>query len=103
MTPGRMCSPRQSTSRAAEARDRSPRAAIRPARTPWFTTTPPLRIRSKVWGMAISSLEAAAERAYVTLLAHRAEKWIRFFGPHDAQGLDRASDGSQKCLPLLGP
>src|SRR3990170_193427 len=27
---------------------------------------PPLRIRSKVWGMAISSLEAAAEGAYVT-------------------------------------
>jgi hypothetical protein len=30
-----------------------------------------LRIMSKVWGMAISSLEAEAKGAYVSLLKHR--------------------------------
>ena len=54
-------------------------AAIRPPRTPmsrsarpsWLTTVPPLRIRSKVWGMAIYPLRPEAIRAYVTLLMQR--------------------------------
>src|SRR3954463_4781559 len=40
-TPGRMCRPRHSISRAAEAWDRSPMAAIRPPRTPMSRSTRP--------------------------------------------------------------
>ncbi len=60
ITPGRMCSPVQSTTSPAEARERSPSAMILPpvmprsrcTRPSWFTTVPPLRITSNICGMA---------------------------------------------------